>query len=62
MREMKREVVQIPPPPTGKALMDFGGDSVHLMSVQDPHNTKTWEAMRRYFRQSSLHVRSSIVL
>eukprot|EP00277_Geminigera_cryophila_P001615 CAMPEP_0179417098 /NCGR_PEP_ID=MMETSP0799-20121207/7170_1 /TAXON_ID=46947 /ORGANISM="Geminigera cryophila, Strain CCMP2564" /LENGTH=276 /DNA_ID=CAMNT_0021190053 /DNA_START=256 /DNA_END=1082 /DNA_ORIENTATION=+ len=46
MRSLKSERVRTPPPPTGKALMDYG-NSRHLISVKNPNKAKSWEELAR---------------
>ena len=51
MRSVRPKAIKMPPPPTGKVLVDYGRvqgkPSVHLMSVKNPHRARSWDALAR---------------
>lgn len=50
-RCIKTQAIKMPPPPTGKVLVDYGRvqgkSSVHLMSVKNPHKAQSWSQLKR---------------
>lgn len=51
MRGAKPQAIKMPPPPTGKVLVDYGRvqgrSSIHLMSVKNPHKATSWDVLAR---------------